>query len=198
MSTLKSVYRFRLWTVLALAVTLALGSFWASQVMQKKLEDALPDAPRSAPDYYVEKFNLVKMSVTGEARYTISGARLTHQPMDDSHMIELPVIHSLGSDRAPMTMRADRARVEENNSKVHMLGNVTADRPASPKSQSFHLDTQYLLVLPDDDVMRSDQLVHVRMGQSTMAGVGMIANNATRQLEILRRANVSFAPSGQR
>lgn len=193
MSSAKSSQRMRLLIMIALSIALALGSFWISQIMQKKLQESLPNAPRSAPDYYVENFNLVKMSVSGEARYTISGARLTHHPLDDSHTIEQPVLHSLGSGRPPMTMRANRARIENDNSQVHMLGQVKADRPATPTVRPLHLETEYLLVLPDDDIMKSDQPVRIKLGDSLLTGTGMIANNATRQLQVMRQAHLAFA-----
>lgn len=184
--------RWRLLPLLAGATALALGSFWLNQLMQRKLEESLPAAPRSTPDYYVEKFSLAKMSSSGQARYIISGALLTHHPQDDSHFIEQPVLHSLDSTRAPMVLRANRAKVEDNNSKVHMLGDVSVDRPASAGAQSFHLDTQYLLVLPDENIMQSKLPVTLRLGLSTVTGVGMIANQATRQLQVLHQARVTY------
>jgi lipopolysaccharide export system protein LptC len=195
MDTLKSANRFRLSVILALAAAVALGSFWLSIVMNRSTSDTMGGPPRSAPDYYVEKFNMVKLTPAGQVKYSVSGAKLLHYPLDDSYDIEQPVLHSLSDDQAPMTMRADHARVEDANSKIHMRGNVTADRPRSASAEALHIASDYMLLLPDDDIVQSDKKVDIRLGQSTMSGVGMIANNVTRELRLLNQARVRYVAS---
>lgn len=192
MDALKSATRFRLSFIVALAAAVALGSFWLNQVMDRSMTDTLQGAPRSAPDYYVEKFNMVKFTAAGHVKYRVSGSRLQHLPLDDSYEIEQPVLHSLSDVHAPMTIHADRARVEEGNSKIHMRGNVQADRPHSPGAEALHIASDYMLILPDDDIMQSDKKVDMTLGRSSMSGIGMIANNASRELRLLNQARVRY------
>lgn len=184
MKKVRTAHRWRLFLMLALVGALALGSFWVLEVMRKSTEDRMPDIPRSEPDYYVENFSFVKMTPGGSARYKISGQRLTHYPLDDSYEIRQPRVHSLGEARLPLTMRAERARVEDDNSKIHLYDKVEIERPASGNAAYFHLASEYLLFLPDDDVMQSDQTVHLTLGKSTLTGAAMVANNATRELRV--------------
>jgi lipopolysaccharide export system protein LptC len=185
MSDNRSVRRFRLVMVMSLMIALALGSFWLLEVMRRSSSDFVPNVPRSEPDFYVERFSYVKMSRTGEARYHISGARLTHNPQDDSYDVELPVINNNGSNHGSPTMvRAERARIDGDSSKVHLYDNVHMDRPASPKSDRLQVKSEYMLVLPDDDVVRTDKPVEITLGKSTLNGIGMFANNATRELRL--------------
>ena len=184
MRNLRSAHRWRLTLMLALVGALALGSFWVLEVMRKSTEDRMPGAARSEPDYYLENFSFVKMSPSGSARYKITGQRLTHYPLDDSYEVRQPRVHSQGEALAPTTMRAERARIEDDNSKIHLYDKVEIDRPASGANARFHLASEYLEFLPDDDVMRSDQTVHLTLGNSTLTGAGMVANNATRELRL--------------
>ena len=184
MKNVRTAHRLRLILMLALVGALALGSFWVLEVMRKSTEDGMPGIPRSDPDYYVENFSFVKMTPTGIAGYKISGQRLTHYPLDDSYEVRQPRVHSLGEARLPMTMRAERARVEDDNSKIHLYDKVEIDRPASGDAAHFHLASEYLLFLPDDDVMQSNQTVHLTLGKSTLTGAAMVANNATRELHL--------------
>lgn len=195
MNTLKSATRFRLSLIVALAAAIALGSFWLSMVMDRSTAETMRGAPRSAPDYYVEKFNMVKLTPAGQVKFSISGTKLLHHPLDDSYDITLPILHSLSDEHAPMTMRADRARVEDANSKVHMRGNFKADRPRSTSAEALHIASDYMLILPDDDIMQSDKKVDITLGQSTMSGIGMLANNATRELRLLSQARVRYIGS---
>jgi lipopolysaccharide export system protein LptC len=184
-SDARAVRRFRLVMVMALMIALALGSFWILEVMRRSSSDYVPNVARSEPDFYVEKFSYVKMSRTGAARYHISGARLTHNPLDDSYDIELPVINNKsGSNGSPTTVRAERARVDSDNSKVHLYDNVQLERPASPNSERLQVKSEYMLVLPDDDVVQTDKPVEINLGQSKLNGTGMFANNATRELRL--------------
>ena len=190
----RSAHRYRLLLLLGIAVALALGSFWLLQIIQKTATDD-PQASRSnEPDYYVEKFNFVRMSKTGEARYTVTGARMIHRPVDDTYEITLPVIHSLSQERPPLTVRSERALAVPDNSKIHMIDKVEADRPASATSDHFHLKSDYVLVLPDDDVLQTDRAVDMTLGSAHMTGVGMYVNNATHEFRMAQRVHGTYPP----
>ena len=186
--------RFGALPLLMLAVVLALGSFWLLEIMRKSGKDSNPAAARVDPDYFVENFNFVRLSATGEAQYNISGKRMVHNPADDTHTVELPVINSLSRERPPMTARADRARIEADGSKVHMYDQVRIDRPKTPTSNLFHMESDYLLVLPNEDVMRTDKPVRMTLGESQLNGTGMVANNATGQVQLASRVQASLPP----
>ncbi|MEB0135479.1 LPS export ABC transporter periplasmic protein LptC [Actimicrobium sp. CCC2.4] len=195
MSAVRSANRFRLGFLIALSVALALGSFWVLEVIRKSGGNDAPDAPRVAPDYYVKNFTFVRMAKNRTARYNISGDVLTHLPMDDSYEITKPVIYNLSNNRPTMVMRSERALVNSDNSEVQMIDNVDVDRPASGSIQRFHLKSAYLLLLPDDDVMKTDTPVEMLMGTTILNGTGMVANNATRQLDLAHRVHGVFAPA---
>src|SRR5947208_1034295 len=82
-----------------------------------------------------------------------------------------PVVRSLDVERPPMTAVADRARLEDLNSKLHMLDHVRIERPATPQVQPFRLVTEHLLILPDEDIMQSELAVDITLGDSHMSGV---------------------------
>lgn len=180
---------FRPWRLRAvLGVTLfallALGSFWLYEVMRRASGDIIPNEQRSEPDFYVERFSYVKLSKTGSAHYHFSGDRLTHNPQDDSYDITQPVVRNLSNPEQPMTMQAERARVTGDNSEVHLYDNVRLERPGTPTSEPLHMRSEYLLVLPDDDVMKTDKPVVITTGRGRLSGTGMFANNATREFTL--------------
>lgn len=190
--------RLSLAIILALGGTLTLASFWALEVMRQAITESTPTPPRNEPDYYVEKFNLVRMSKTGEAQYDITGQRLIHNPADDTHVVELPVVVSMSPDKPPVTSRAQRALLEQGNSKVHLYDNVQVDRPAAPDTRKFHLSSEYLLLLPDEDVMQTDRSVEIVLGDLKLKGGGMYANNATRQLKLSSNVHATYQAPASR
>jgi lipopolysaccharide export system protein LptC len=190
----KSARTFRLVVILTPLVALALGSFWLYEIMRRASDQTAPAKERQEPDFYVENFNYVKMSKTGKAEYHFSGARLTHNPQDDSYNIEQPVVSNVSNTEAPMTMRAEHATVNNDNSEVHMYDNVRVNRPATPKREAMQLKSEYLLVLPDDDAMRTDKPVEITEGPSKLTGVGMYANNATREFQLMSNVHGTYQP----
>ena len=75
-----------------------------------------------------------------------------------------------------------------------MYENVMADRPPSPKTDHFHLKTEYLLILPDDDVLQTDRAAELTLGSARLTGIGMYANNATRQFRLSQRVHGIYPP----
>ena len=190
----ESTRLFRLVIILAPLVVLALGSFWLLEVLRRAASDNVPNRTRTEPDFYVEKFNYVKIAQDGKAQYHLSGARLTHNPQDDSYDIMQPVVSSVGKSAEPMTVRSETAHVNSDNSEVHMYRHVELDRPGSADTEPLHAKSEYLLVLPDDDVMKTDKPVEITLGKSVLTGVGMLANNATREFKLTSKVHGTYQP----
>lgn len=185
-------WRIRFFMTLAPLVVLALASFWLYEVMRRATDAAVPSPARSEPDFYVEKFSYVKLSKTGEAQYHFSGERMTHNPQDDSYDIVKPVVSNISNADSATTIRAERARVSSDNSEVHLYHNVRMDRPASASAEPIHVRTEYMLVLPDDDVMKTDKPVEITTEQAKLTGTGMIANNATREFKLTSNVHGTY------
>ncbi|WP_151449191.1 LPS export ABC transporter periplasmic protein LptC [Lacisediminimonas profundi] len=188
-----SISRFGMVTLLVLTTVLVLVSFWVLEVMRRSAEDSGPQAKRIDPDYFVETFTFLRLSQAGGARYSISGKRLEHNPVDDTHHIQLPEVNSFSDERPPVKSTAQRGIVTADNSKVHLYDDVHVDRPASGQSRHFHLNSDYLLVLVDEDIVRTDKPVEITLGKSVLRGTGMVANNATRQLQLGNAVQATFA-----
>lgn len=191
---MRSSSRFRLVAILAPLIAIALASFWALEVMRRSGGELAEPAARTEPDFYVEKFNYVKMTDTGEAQYHVSGSRLTHNPVDDTYDVADPVVRSVRSEGEPMTITARRAWVNSDSSEIRLFDNVHIDRPATPERERFQLRSQHLIVLPDDDVMKTDKPVKITQGESTLTGTGMLANNATRMFKLHNDVHGTYQP----
>lgn len=189
----RSVHRLRLAFALILTAALALGSFWLLEVVRKSGSQEQPDVDRSQPDYYVEKFQFVRISQTDDqAQYSISGQRMTHFPADDSHKVEAPVVKSLSQQRPPMRASSKTAIVDRINGKIHMYDDVYIDRSADAENERLQLRSEYLQLLMDEDTMQTDKPVVITSGQSILKGTGMIANNATGELKLSGNVHVTY------
>jgi lipopolysaccharide export system protein LptC len=192
----RTAHRWRLATLMITGVVFALGSFWLVQVINRGETGAQGDVPKTEPDYIVEKFSFVRMTKTGQPRYIVSGDKLTHQPSDDSLDVVQPVVLNLGEKQPqpPMTMHAKRGHIDQANSVVDLMGDVDIQRPQQGTVKSLALKTEALTLFTDEDRMETKQPFQMVMGTTTVAGVGMKANNATGQLDVQSRMQLSFAP----
>ncbi|HEY8606947.1 MAG TPA: LPS export ABC transporter periplasmic protein LptC [Noviherbaspirillum sp.] len=190
-------WRLRSITILALLAALALGSFWLFEVIRRGGDDLIPQPERTEPDFYLENFSYVKISkATGKTAYHFSGAKMVHNPKDDSYFITAPVITNKSEGKPPTTLRGDRGIVNSDYSQVNLYDNVRMDRAAGPDSRPMKLRSSHLLILPDEDVVRTDVPVEITVGESTLNGTGMWANNATRELRLSSNVHGTYqAPS---
>lgn len=193
----RTAYRWRLLITMVVGVFFAFGTFWLLQLTQNGDLSVDPDAFKNEPDYIVEKFSVVRMTLEGKPRYVISGAKLVHKPIDDSADIELPLVRGVAPGQAPLTIKARQARVDNGNTQVHLMGDVDIVRMATAQSSPMTLKTEALTVFPDEERMVTDRAVDITLGNKTMSGVGMKANNATGEIAIQSKLQMSLPPKGK-
>jgi lipopolysaccharide export system protein LptC len=198
MTEARSINRFRLTVIVVLTAVIALASFWVVEVMRRTAGDTQVNRPAGEPDFYVEQFNFVKTSPTGQVQYHVSGERLTHYPDNGSYVIQNPIVNSVLKEGPPMMTRADRAIVNNDQTHIHLYDNVMSERPASKEASYFRLRSDYMLILPEKDLMRTDKPVEVLFDQSRLTGTGMVANQATREVQILNNSRAVYQPPAAR
>lgn len=179
MSDINSAQRLRVIAALVLALALALGSLWVLEVMRRGGDDAASSGVRTDPDYFIDNFRFVKTNTIGQARYSVAGERLTHYPNDDHYEIAQPIVKSLSLDKPAITMTSKRGTANSDASLVEMFDDVNIDRPESPQSAHFHMTSDYMQFLPDDDIMQTEHPVEIHQGSTVMNGTGFYGNNAT-------------------
>jgi lipopolysaccharide export system protein LptC len=184
--------------VLMLAgVFCAFGSFWLLQMVTQE-EQTTQLGRSNEPDYIVDNFSFVRMGPNGQPRYVVSGDRLTHRPMDDISFVDKPVVQGITVDHPRMTMHAERARILHEQGQIELIDNVDIERPGTATSKPLSIKTQELTVLPDEELMKTDLPIEMKLGSATVRGTGMVANNATQQVHLATRSQLVFPPRGER
>jgi lipopolysaccharide export system protein LptC len=69
---------------------------------------------------------------------------------------------------------------------------VVVVREAGKGQDELRVQTEYLQVLPDLDLARTDKPVVITEGRSRLAGTGMELNNRTRQFILRSQVRGSF------
>jgi lipopolysaccharide export system protein LptC len=190
----RTAHRWKMLAIMSIAVFCAFGSFWLLQAMQDDATDARLGGPTDEPDYIVENFSFVRMTQEGKPSYVVSGKRLAHRPLGDISEVEQPVVQGITPGRPRMTVVAQQGRIFHEEHRVDLLGNVDIQRPATPTTEALRVQTQALTVLPDEEIMKTDQPIEMQLGAATVRGTGMVANNATQKLHLASRGQIVYPP----
>ena len=176
---------------LLLLLALAAGSLWLERAIQAPERDKSGQM-RHDPDFIAEDFGLTKMSAAGKPEYSLSAARMLHYPDDDSTDIVAPHLVQRHDNAAPVVIRADRGHISRNGEVASFYGNVVVVREAGRGRSELRVQTEYLQIVPDRDIARTDMPVVITEGRSRLTGVGMEFNNETRQFALLSQVRGRF------
>lgn len=194
----RTAHRWPLLITITLGIFLAAGSYWLVEVMQRADDKIDADAAGNEPDYIIEKFSFVRMTPEGKPRYLLYGEKLAHRPLSDVSEVTQPLLQNMAPGQAPMTIKSQSARILHQQSQVELFGKVDIHRPAAPGTRELHMTTEALTVFPDEERMESSARVEMALGAATISGVGMKANNATRQLAFTSRGQIVVPPKAAR
>jgi len=185
--------------ILLAAITIfAAISFWALEMTRRSGGDAKDQTQRTQPDYYVENFDYVKIGADGNAKIRMRGAKLIHHPKDDSSTVLQPLVVSYSEQLQPMTLRSDRLIVNGDRSQLHFHDNVKMEKPQARGNDTLFVESQYLLALPNRDLVTTTQKATLTLGHSTLSGVGMIADNVHQTLSFQSAVQGSFTSTAKR
>lgn len=136
------------------------------------------------PDYFVDGFSLTRLNAGGQPTFRMSAQRLLHYPDDDSTEFTQPVLVSLDPTRPVVTLRADRGTASREGEQTHLYDQVVMTREEGGGLPPTKVNTDYVLLLANDDIARTDRPVRITRGESSLTGVGMEFNNALRTLDV--------------
>ena len=176
---------------LLLLLALAAGSLWLERAVQAPEHDK-SGKTRHDPDFIAEDFGITKIGASGKLEYSLSAARMLHYPDDESTDIVAPRLVQRHENAAPIVIRADRGLISRNGDEASFYGNVVVVREAGRGRSELRMQTEYLQIVPDRDLARTDRPVIVTEGRSRLAGVGMEFNNKTRRFALLSQVRGTF------
>nr|WP_255423141.1 LPS export ABC transporter periplasmic protein LptC [Undibacterium sp. LX40W] len=179
-----------------------LGSFWVYEVMRRNSEEqASSSRIRTEPDYFVEHFNFVRLSQSGNTNYRVTGEKLTHFPQEDEFEIAQPRIIGVDQEKTPMNIRADRAVVKQKiqeksggpiEDQIELYDNVSVERAPSKVGVPVKLETTKLVLYPDTERMKTDAAIAMTTPNAHITATGMEANNTDQTVKFLHQLRVSI------
>lgn len=185
--------RVRYWLPLLPLLGLLALSYWLNQQVQP--EAAKPDnRKRHDPDAIMENFSAVKMNEQGVPRFIMSARKLRHFSDDDSTEVDTPRLTTLSAERPPIHTYAQRGLVSSKGDEVFLHDDVRVVREAGADQEELTLLTEYLHVLPNQDLASTDRPVTIVGAHDTTRAIGLEMDNNARTLRLLAQVRSEHVP----
>lgn len=176
--------RFTAWFPVALLAILAAVTVWLDREVQPP--DNTPDGKsRHDPDYIVENFSATRIGKDGRPQHTLHAKRMAHYPDDDSTHLTAPRLVSFRGTSAAMTVTAETALLSGNGENAYLSDNVRLIRAALDKKTELIAETEWLHVMPEAHIAKTDRAVRITDGNMLITAVGLELNSETRILKLL-------------
>jgi lipopolysaccharide export system protein LptC len=167
---------------LGLMLALAALTFYLDRTVNE--EDSHPDLRRHDPDYLVMNFTTTTYNREGLAESTLSAAKMVHFPDDDSTELVAPLVVQTKPNQPKMTVRADRGKLSRDGEDIQLYDNVVLEREAGAGRTAARLTTEYLQVVRDRSLVRTEREVKIVEETRALSGRGMEYSNETQHFTL--------------
>ena len=192
--------RLSAWFPLVLLALLAALTFWLDRVTQPRAR-AQTGVVKHDPDYIVEGLSARRMDHVGRVKHTLLARKMTHYPDNDTTLLAEPKFVTYSQGSAPVTVTSRQARVSGNGDHVYFEDNVRVVRAPYGNESELTVETNYLHVIPDENLARTDRPVTIRNAALVIVASGLELNSETRVLKLdgrVRGTYVRPAPANAR
>ena len=180
--------RARHWLPLLPLLGLVGATYWLNQ--QVKPEPARPDSStRHDPDAIMENFSATKLDGQGAPDFIMAATKMLHYPDDDSTTLEAPRITMLSAGQPAIHAIAKRGSISSKGDEVFLQDEVEVMREASATQGSLTLQTEYLHIIPEQNLADTGQAVTIMDAHNIVHATGMEMNSKTRTLKLLSQVS---------
>ena len=180
---------------LVLLAFLAGITFWLDRLVQPPA-DPRSRAARHDPDYIVDGLSAVRMDGEGRVKHTLRAQKMTHFADDDVTVLVQPRFVTYSEGRAPVTVTSRDAHMSGNGENVYFENDVRVVRAAVGNQSELTLETEYLHVIPDANLAKTDRPVTIRNAAAVVKASGLELNSETRVLKLQGRVKGTYHQSG--
>ena len=175
---------------LGLMLSLALLTFYLERTVRE--DDSPPALRRHDPDYLVTNFTTTTYNRDGAAETVMSAAQMVHYPDDDTTELFSPRVVQAKPNEPRLTVRAERGQLSRDGDEIFLYGSVLLVREATPEKPEARMTTEFLHILRDRSLVRSDRPVKFVEGGRSLTGRGMEYNNLSRELVLRHDVTARF------
>ena len=171
---------------------LALLTAWINHMVQPP-QPKLDGSSRHDPDYIMSNFVTSQTDVNGSLRYKLAAAEMKHFPDDDTTDLQRPRYTQFSVDKPYTQVEALRGYVASDGEQVQLVDNVKITRQAFAGKGEMTIETEYLNILPNQDLVRTDSPVVIKQAPKTVIyATGMVYEKDKKTMTLLHRVRAHY------
>jgi lipopolysaccharide export system protein LptC len=180
-------------SLVVLAVLALLSGYLAQRAEPPPDRPVFVDSAR--PDWFMDDFVATEMDATGRPKHRLEGTRMRHFPRDDSTDLSVPYVVFYRDGEPPWTVAAQRGWVSSEGRVILLNDAVHIHRDAAPGVRAVDVETDELLLRPDEEYAETDAPIRVRTADSLTTGVGVRVYLQEERVEVLSQARGRYEPT---
>ena len=177
---------------IALLSIFAIMTAWINHVVQPT-KPKLDGSSRHDPDYIMSNFVTTQTDINGDLRYKLASVEMKHFPDDDTTNLQQPRYTQFSANKPYTQVEALRGHVSSNGDQVQLIDNVKITRQAFAEKGEMTIETNYLNVLPNEDLARTDSPVIIRQAPKTIIyATGMTYEKKNHTVTLLNKVRAHY------
>jgi len=177
---------------LALLMLLALLTFWINRSVQPPAPK-LDGSSRHDPDYIMSNFVTTQTDINGDLRYKLAAVEMRHFPDNDTTELQRPRYTQFAIGKPYTEVQGLRGFVSTDGEEVKLLDNVKVTRQAYAGKGEMTVETDYLNIRPNDELVTTDRPVVIRQAPKTVIyATGMIYEKKQHTVTLLHKVRAHY------
>lgn len=177
---------------LALLLLLLLLSFWIDKSVQPSVPK-IDGSSRHDPDYIMSNFVTTQTDINGDLRYKLAAAEMRHFPDDDTTQLQIPHYTQFAVGKAYTQAEGLRGYVSGDGAEVELVDNVKVTRQAFAGKEEMTIETDYLKIRPNEELVTTESPVIIRQAPKTVIyATGMIYDKKNRTVTLLNKVRAHY------
>lgn len=177
---------------LVLLILLALLTFWINRTVQPPLPK-LDGSSRHDPDYIMSNFVTTQTDVNGDLRYKLAAVEMRHFPDDDTTELQRPRYTQFAIGKPYTEVQGLRGFVSSDGEEVQLFDDVKVTRQAFADKGEMTVETDYLNIRPNEDLVTTDRPVTIRQAPKTVIyATGMVYEKKLKTVTLLNRVRAHY------
>lgn len=177
---------------LALLIFLAVLTFWINRAVQPPVP-RLDGSSRHDPDYIMSKFVTTQTDAKGDLRYKLAAVEMRHYPDDDTTELERPRYTQFAVGKPYTEVQGLRGFVSSDGEEVKLVDQVKVTRQAFGDKGEMTVETDYLNIRPNEELVTTDRPVVIRQAPKTVIyATGMVYEKQKQTVTLLNKVRAHY------
>lgn len=177
---------------ITLLVVLAIITAWINYSVQPQAPK-LDGSSRHDPDYIVSNFVTKQTDIDGNLNYQLAAAEMKHYPDNDETDLISPNFTQYSIGKPYTRAQGLYGKVSSNGEQIQLTKQVKITRQAFAEKGEMTLETEYLDILPNQNLVKTDLPVIIRQAPKTVIyATGMVYDKKIKTITLLHKVRAHY------